>query len=115
MYLLASWLSLSLTLFVTGMVVPGFRVNGMRGALIVGAIFGVLLWALSGPLYALIGVSTLFIGFIFSFITKLIVSAILLKLTDALSDNLTIDDFGSALIAAVVLSLVSSIGGWLFH
>jgi putative membrane protein len=114
-YLLISWLSLSLMLWITGKVVPGFRVNGVRGALVVGAIFGVLLWALSGPLYAIIGVSTLSLGFIFSFVTKLIVSAILLKLADALSDHLTINGFMPALIAAIVMSVVSSIEGWLFH
>ena len=114
-YLLVSWLSLSFLLWVTGKLVPGFHVNGARGALIVGAIFGVLLWALSGPLYAIIGVSTLSLGFIFSFVTKLVVSALLLKLADALSDHLTIDGFAPALIGAVVMSVVSSIENWLFR
>lgn len=115
MQLIVSWLSLSFTLWITAMIVPGFRVNGLRGALIVGAICGVLFWALSGPLYALIGISTFFIGFLFSFITKLVVSAILLKLADALSDNLTIDSFGSAFIGALVLTIVGMVGGWIFH
>ena len=114
-YLLVSWLSLSFLLWVTGKLVPGFHVNGVRGALIVGAIFGVLMWALSGPLYAIIGVSTLSLGFIFSFVTKLVVSAILLKLADALSDHLTIKGFVPALIGALVMSVVSAIEAALFH
>jgi putative membrane protein len=114
-YLLVSWLSLSFLLWLTGKLVPGFHVNGLRGALIVGAIFGVLMWALSGPLYVIIGVSTLSLGFIFRFVTKLVVSAILLKLADALTDHLTIRGFMPALIGAVVMSVVSSIENWLFH
>src|SRR5262245_5226909 len=62
--LLISWLSLSLTLWVTSLVVPGFKVNGVKGGLIVGAIVGVLLWLLSGPLYTIIGIGTLSLGFI---------------------------------------------------
>ena len=114
-YLLVSWLSLSFLLWVTGKLVPGFQVNGVRGALIVGAIFGVLMWALSGPLFVIIGVSTLSLGFIFKFVTKLVVSAILLKLADALTDHLTIRGFVPALIGALVMSIVSSIESWLFH
>jgi putative membrane protein len=114
-YLLVSWLSLSFLLWVTGKLVPGFHVNGLRRALVVGAIFGVLMWALSGPLYVIIGVSTLSLGFIFKFVTKLVVSAILLKLADALTDHLTIRGFMPALIGAVVMSVVSSIENWLFH
>src|SRR5262245_56654621 len=114
-YLLVSWLSLSFLLWVTGKVVPGFQVNGVRGALVVGAIFGILMCALSGPLFVIIGVSTLSLGFIFKFVTKLVESAVLLKLADALTDHLTIRGFVPALIGAVVMSVVSSIENWLFH
>jgi putative membrane protein len=115
MQLIISWLGLSLGLWVTAMLVPGFRVNGVRGALVVGAVFGVLHWAIGWLLFVVIGFSTLLLGFVFAFITWWIVSAILLKLTDAMTDNLSIDRFSTALIASGVLSLVSLVGRFLFR
>ena len=115
MHLLVSWLSLSLALFVTSLVVPGFRIDGFKGALVVGAVFGVLNFAIGWLLFGIIGFSTLFIGFIFAFVTRWIVDAILLKLTDAFTDSLSIDGFPTALIASAVLSLVSAVESWLFR
>jgi putative membrane protein len=115
MQLLISWLSLSLALFVTSLLVPGFRIAGPKGALVVGAVFGVLNWAIGWLLFGIIGISTLFIGFIFAFVTWWIVNAIILKITDALSDSLSIDRFSTALVASAVLSLVSAVERWLLR
>ncbi|HVW27615.1 MAG TPA: phage holin family protein [Polyangiaceae bacterium] len=115
MPLLISWLSLSLALYVTSLLVPGFRIEGPKGALVVGALFGVLNWGIGWLLFGIIGISTLFIGFIFAFVTWWIVGAILLKLTDALSNSLSIDRFSTALVASAVLSLVSAVERWLFR
>jgi putative membrane protein len=115
MQLLASWLSLSVTLYITALIVPGFRISGIRGALVVGAIFGLLNWAIGWFIFGLIGISTLLIGFLFAFVTRWIVNAILLKLTDAFTDHMDVDGFGTALIASAVLSLVSAVLTWLFR
>ena len=42
-----------------------------------------------------------------------IINAILLVLTDKLTDHLKIDSFGWALAGAFVMSLVGTIGEWL--
>ena len=115
MHILISWVTLSLALFVTSLLVPGFRIAGLKGALVVGAVFGVLNFAIGWLLFGIIGISTLFIGFIFSFVTRWIVNAILLKITDALSDSLSVDGFGTALVASAVLSLVSAVEMWLLR
>jgi len=115
MHIVISWLSLSLALFVTSLLVPGFRIDGPKGALAVGAVFGVLNWGIGWLLFGIIGVSTLFIGFVFAFVTWWIVNAILLKITDALSNSLSIDRFSTALVASAVLSLVSAAERWLLR
>ncbi len=109
MSILLSWLTLSLALWITAMLVPGFEVRGVKGALVVGAVFGVLKWTLGWLIFTVIGISTLFIGFIFFFITWWIVSAILLKMTDMLTESLSIDSFRTALIGAAVLSVLSTL------
>ncbi len=53
---------------------------------------------------------TLGIGLLLSFLTHWFVNAILLKITDALTSRLDIRSFGTALIAALVMSVLGKIG-----
>ena len=111
MAILVSWLVLSVAVWVTGRLVPGFEVRGgAAGAIVVGAVFGVLHWALGKLLFALLVVGTLGLGYLLAFVTRWVVSAILLKLADALTDKLTIRTWGTALVGAAVMSLLAAIG-----
>jgi uncharacterized membrane protein YvlD (DUF360 family) len=109
MLVLESWLFLSAGIWLVAQVLPGFRVQGLKGALWVGAMFGLLHFFIGWLLFTVIGFGTLFLGFIFSFVTWWLVSAILLKVTDALTDDLTIDSFKTALIGAGFLSVLSAL------
>lgn len=115
MHLLASWVTLAFGLWIISALVPGFSVKGFQGALIGGAVFAVLHFFLGWVLFVLIGVGTLFLGFIFAFITRWIVTAIVLKITDTFSDNIQIDTFGTALIVSALLSVLSSVRDFLLH
>jgi len=115
MHLLFSWLFLAAGLWIIAQILPGFRVNGFKGAMIVGAIFGVLHFLIGWILFVAIGVGTLFLGFLFAFVTWWIVSAIVLEITDAVSDELSIDSFKTALIASALLSVVSALRTFLLH
>ena len=113
MGLILTWLVLTVAVWITAMIVPGFKVKGFTAAIFVAAIFGVLNLLLGWLIFVVLGVATLGLGFLLAFITRWIVNAILLKLTDALTDKLTIDGFGTALIAAAVMSLIGTVGQWL--
>src|SRR5262245_19079510 len=102
-HLLISWLVLSFGLWITAALVPGFRIAGFTGALVVGAVFGVLHYLIGWILFTLIGIGTLFLGFVFSFLTKWIVSALVLQLTNAVTEKLEIENFRVALVGAAVL------------
>ena len=58
-------------------------------------------------------VATLGIAWLLAFITRWIINAILLVITDKLTDHLKIDSFGWALGGALVMSLVGTLGEWL--
>ncbi len=109
MEIIVSWLLLSLAVWLTGIILPGFKVKGVIGALVAGAVFGALHWAIGWVLFVLIGIGTLGIGFILAFITRWVVDAILLKITDALTDRLEIKSFGWAFIGALVISGIGSL------
>ena len=96
---LLSWLILSLGVLAAARLLPGVHVPDFWAAVIVAAIFGVLNFFLGWLIFVLLGFATLGIGFLLAFLTRLVVNAILLKLTDALSDHITIRGFGNAFLA----------------
>ena len=112
--ILASWLILTLAFWLTSQILKGFHVSGFWGAAKVAALFGVLNWLLGWFIFAVLGIATLGLGFLFAFITRWIVSAIVLKLTDALSSSLSIVSFGRALLGALVMSALGTAGEYLW-
>jgi putative membrane protein len=111
--LILSWLILTLAVWVTAMVLPGFHVKDFTSAIIVAAIFGLLNFLLGWLFFAVFAIATLGIALLLAFITRWIINAILLKLTDALTDRLSIDGFRWALIGALMMSLIGTLGEWL--
>lgn len=107
MALIASWLFLAVGIYLTALLVDGFEVRGFGGALVVSAIFGVLHWLIGWLLFVAIGIATLGIGLLLGFVTRWVVTSLLLKLTDAVTDRLTIRSFRTAFIGGAVLSLFS--------
>jgi putative membrane protein len=115
MSILLSWLVMSVAFWLTAAVLPGFSVKGFGGALIVAAVFGIINWLIGWLLFVVIGVGTLGIGFLLAFLTRWLVNAILLKITDSISSNLSIRSFPTALIGALLLSLFSTFAQWLLR
>jgi putative membrane protein len=112
---LVSWLILSVSVWLTAAILPGFEVRGFKGAVIVAAIFGLLSWLLGWLLFVFFGLATFGIGFIFRFVTRWLVMTVLIKLTDSISDNLTIKDFGTAAIGALIMSGLGTFGEYLLR
>jgi putative membrane protein len=111
--LILSWLVLSLAVWITAILLPGFHVKSFTSAIIVAAIFGVLNFLLGWLFYTVFAIATLGLALLLAFITRWIINAILLKITDAVTDHLTIDNFKTALLGALVMSLLGTVGEWL--
>ena len=75
--------------------------------MLVAAIFG-LINALLKPLMVILSIPFIVVTF---GIALIVINALMLLLTDAITDSLTIDNFGSALLGALVISIVSWIVG----
>ena len=115
MEILLSWLVMSIAVWLTAVLLPGFEVRGFGGAIVVAAVFGLLNWLLGWLQFVVIGLSTLGIGFLLANHTRWLVMALLLKLTDALLDSLKIRSLGMAFIGAAVMSLLGTAGQWAVH
>ena len=115
MHLLLQWLILSLAFWLTARLVPGFHVRSLGDAIVVAAVFGIANFLLGTFLYYVLGIATLGIGFLLSLLTHWIVNAILLKITDGLTSRLEVRSFGTALIAALVMSLLGKVGVYVMN
>jgi putative membrane protein len=110
MSLVLSWLILSLAVWVTAVVLPGFHVKSFGSAILVAALFGVLNFFLGWLFFAIFTIATLGLAWLLAFITRWIINAIILKITDALTDHLTIDSFAWALGGALMMSAIGTLG-----
>ena len=105
--LLIRWAVLAVAFAVTAWLLDGMDVSGGIGAYIwVSALFGIVN-VLIGTVLRLL---TLPLMLLTLGLFSIVVNAILLEITDWLTDHLTIDDFfWTAILAAIILSIVSVI------
>jgi len=113
MGILLSWLVLSFAVWLTAVVLPGFHVRSFGSAIVVAAIFGILNFLLGWLLFAIFTIATLGLAWLLAFITRWVINAILLMLTDRITDRFTVDGFRWALGGALMMSVIGTVGEWL--
>jgi uncharacterized membrane protein YvlD (DUF360 family) len=102
--LITSWLATGIALVVASWLLPGVDIENFWGALVVAAIVAALNAVIPPVLAALRLPLTLVLGFLL----VLIADALILQLADAVTDGVFIvDNFGWALLAALVVAAVS--------
>jgi putative membrane protein len=106
---------LSFSVWVAAAILPGIKVRTFWDTIVVSIIFGLVNFFLGWLLFVFIGVATLGLGFVFFFLTRLVVSALMLMLTSALTDRLTVRHFGWALAGALVIAVLSAIAERILH
>ena len=102
--LVVSWLATGIALMVASWVLPGVDVKSFWGALLVAAIVATLNAVIPPVLAALRLPLTLVLGFLLALIAD---ALILLLAAEVAEGVLTVDNFGWALLAALVVSAVS--------
>ncbi len=113
MSLLASWAVLTFSMFAASRLLDGIEIKG--GAVdhfIVSAVFGALSFFVGWLVFLVLGVASLGLAFVFAFLTRFVVVAILLKLTSAFTKRLVVKSFGSALAASLVMAIVGTGTEW---
>jgi putative membrane protein len=113
--MLWSLVVLTVAMALCASLLPGFEVKGGFGVVKVAIVFGLVNWALGKLVFFAISVGTLGLGFLLAFVTRVVVTALLLKLTDALMDSLRIDRFRTAVWAALIVSGTGTLLEWLLE
>ena len=116
MAFLISWAVVTVSLWAAAQLLDGMSIKGgIVGHFLTSAIFGLLNVFVGWLFFLLLGVLTGGLGFVYAFVTRLGVTAILLKVTGMFSSRLTVKGFGTALIAALIMSVVSGLTEHVLH
>jgi putative membrane protein len=108
--LLIRWLVLAVAIAITAAVVDGIEIDGGNGGLLaVAAIFG-LVNALIRPIIRLLAlpIRLMTLGLV-----SFVINGLMLLITDWLLDVLDVGGLWPAIVAAIVISIVSTILNWL--
>ena len=102
---LISWVVLGVAFAITSNLLGGMEVTGgFWGYVLVSALFGIV----NATVGTIVRILTLPLTLLTLGLFLIIVNALMLELTDAFTDHLTIDDFfWTAILAAIILSIVS--------
>jgi putative membrane protein len=114
-HILVSWLILAASVGLTAAVLPGMKVRGFWGAIVAAAIFGLLNYFVGWLFFFGIGVATLGLGFLLTFVTRVLVNAILLKLTDAFTRSISVRGLGTAILGGLLIAVFGTAGEWLLQ
>jgi putative membrane protein len=115
MSLLISWLVLTVAVWITAMVLPGFHVKSFGDAIVVALFVGLLNFLLGWLFFTAFTIVTLGLAWLLAFLTRWIINAIILKLADSMTDRLKIDSFGWALGGALMISVIGSVMDWIIR
>ena len=106
---LLTWVATAISLLITAHVVPGFEFNNFTTALIAAAILG-LVNAIVRPILIILTLPfTLLTLGLFLFV----INALMLWLVGFLTPGFVVTDFVAALLGSIVLTLVSTVLGYL--
>jgi putative membrane protein len=103
--MILTWLFNSIGLLVVAYFLKGFHVDGASAALVAALVLGIVN-AVIRPIFIVLTlpVNILTLG-LFTFV----VNALMLKIVSSLVSGVSIDDWATAIIAAIMLSIISGV------
>lgn len=103
--MIVRWLINALALFLTALLIPGIRIDGLWAGILAALVLGVV--------NAVIRPVLLFLTLPFNLLTlgllTFVINALMLLLVAAVVHGFSVDGFWTALLGSVVLSLISGI------
>lgn len=110
MDILVTWAVLTLAMWFASAVLRRMEIKGgVVSHLVVSGLFGVLLFFTGWVFHVALAFMSFGLILFFSFVAKVLVGAIVLKLTDGLTDRLKVKGFGTAILAALIISVTGTV------
>ena len=109
--MIVRWLINALALYVTALVLPGITLRGVLPTLVAAAVLGIV----NAVIRPLVVVLTLPVNVLTLGLFTFVINALMLMLTSAVVPGFSVRGFGTALVGAVVLSIISFLLSHLIH
>lgn len=104
--LLTTWAVLTISMFVAAQLLPKMKIEGgILSHFMVSGAFALLMMFTGWFFHLILGAMSFGILTMFSFVARVLVVGIVLKLTDLFSDRLEIKGWGTAFKAALIMSV----------
>ncbi len=114
--ILITWAVLTFSMWVATLFLSKMKIEGgIVSHFLVAGGFGVLMTLVGSLIYGLLGALSGGLLFLFSFLGKLLAGAITLKITDMFTDRLEVKGFGTAFMAALIMSIAGSVAEYALH
>jgi len=105
-YLLSTWALLTVSMYVAAQLLPKMKIEGgIVSHFLVSGAFALLMMLTGWFFHFLLGAVSFGLLTMFSFVAKILVVGIVLKLTDLFSDRLRVEGWSTAFAAALIMSL----------
>lgn len=105
-----TWIGFSLSVFVVARLMPGVRIESLRTAIVVAAVYGILKFVFY---WVLVLVSLPFIFFITLGLFLIVINAFLLWVTDKLIEDFEIDGCLTTIVVSAAISLCDMVFRWI--
>lgn len=110
MSILITWAALTVAMWAAAKLLPSMEIRGgIASHFLVSAGFGLLLFLTGWIFHLLLGVVSFGLLFVLGFVARVLVGAIVLKLVDTFTNRLRVDGFGTAILAAVIISVIGTV------
>lgn len=108
-HLAIEWFVLTIAFLAAAAIVPGFDIKNAKSGLWVAATFAILNVFVAPLLTLLFGAVTLGLACLLPGLLRFVITVIVIKLVDAVSDHLKVKGLFPAALAAIVLSVVAAL------
>ncbi|MCA9534388.1 MAG: phage holin family protein [Myxococcales bacterium] len=108
-HLAVEWVLLTIAFLAAAAVVPGFDIKNPKSGFWVAATFAVMNVVIAPILTAVFGAVTLGLACLLPGVLRFVITVIVIKIVDAVSDHLKVKGLFPAVLAAIVLSVVAAL------
>ena len=107
---LVPWVALTAGIAIAARLLPGMELKGGVGSyFLVSGAFGLTLSLTGWFFHLMLGFLSLGLLFFFGFVAQVLVAAVVLKITDAIFERLSVEGIGTALSAGFIISMTDTV------
>ena len=107
--LLVEWVVLTIAFLAAAAIVPGFEIRNAKSGFWIAALFALLNVFIAPLLTLVFGAITLGLACLLPGLLRFLITVIVIKAVDAVSDKLNVRGWFPAALAAIVLSVVAAL------